>query len=378
MARMRTRQVSYQYGAPVWQAGKPLAPPWTPSGGWIGVVLTNVLEVHGTSSGGPPLRLLRSGDLFGTFEALDAILQTGSPTVAPDSFGVTAGTRSVQVVFPLGNDALKGRLRKKLALKTDNAIPAILDDGCKLVALVRQHLESPPWSADVLYVPLPPGGVSAGALVTLLRSAWPQVTDSKCRQLRRQTIAAHLAKENLPKSYGSNVPAIADFVTYIESVAETKEPVFVSQLAHSDDTHGPFSSFASTFTREICGLSSVDKSDHAFAVMYPKYLGENIRAGLVPIDIACKGRDRIVMEFASADGMDKLHNFVHSNVEFLKRLVPSVKWNQMRMVSRAADKPADRLTEPTLSQLDLIRGRCEGRVHVRHRFLKHVLQVEAE
>lgn len=107
-------------------------------------VLDKYVEVYINSPDGRdiPLRLLRPGELFGLFETLDTLVR-----LSPEPpWSVSAGVRSVKVLYPLGNP-----LRKKIRLMFNRSIDP-KEEVQEFIRLAAEKMGQQ-WSLSILIFP---------------------------------------------------------------------------------------------------------------------------------------------------------------------------------------------------------------------------------
>lgn len=138
-----------------------------------------------------PLAIIRSGEFFGVFEAIDRML--GRPGTTP-SWNMTSGVRSIHLVGALDNQDLRNRFASALSMAPGGG--ALTEYSWELV---RALAEADDWRAVCLFFPdhwFSEGSEASQELrVRILEEGWRQSAALRQESLRHDELATWCARQ---------------------------------------------------------------------------------------------------------------------------------------------------------------------------------------
>jgi hypothetical protein len=177
-----------------------------------------------------PLRLLGAGEVFGVFELLDSVL---NGRIVQPPWSVSAGTRSVWIVAPMGDERIHNSIRKKTGVRWGERTRP----HWKLIAA----LERSTWQVSVLIFPdwiLKAAAESTALRLFLLETGWKQSTNLRQSSLSDANLQTSFLKQYIKAPLGELYQYAT--IRHILDIATGVAPAF-QPAARAKIPGGPFS-----------------------------------------------------------------------------------------------------------------------------------------
>lgn len=343
------------------------------------------LPYYGKSDLPRSLRLLEPGNLFGVFEVANRLLGKEHPI---QDWCVSAGSRTVRLLYPLENKAVARYVRKEARFNLSNAPDAYrrgnkhLEDWTwyLMVGLSRKYASD--WCMEVLIFPdfWCEGDHGLKFRYEVLRTAFEQLQVDNVRAIR--DIAIEDAAKN-SEGYLSTMLEEGDvdprgaiqLLTLLDDVASGRAVAYVPFTGDGKTgPSGPFDKIIANIDKPLIRMRRVQKVEDRIVpvVLVPTYLapGEH---GYVSLSRPTLKRADIELKKS-----DRMTNFLSTVGDYISRpqiskeleaLIPELDWSKLCFYAQISDN------RPHFKQVKDIQL-DEKNIHTSNAFFLHSVDIK--